>query len=107
MTGCAGIMIKPKFFTEEFFDYKKAPEEAFFVDDIWISGNLARRDIPRYVIPCLGSYVYITSLTTLSGPALDKGENRGGGNDDKVINYFRSYWRPPQAKEIDIKTKNK
>jgi hypothetical protein len=95
ITGCGGIMVRPKFFTAEFFDYDQAPTQAFFVDDIWVSGNLARHGIPRYVIPFRGSYVYLTSLTTLSGPGLDKGENRGGGNDDVVMEYFRSYWKMP------------
>lgn len=95
ITGCGGIMVKPKFFDAAFFDYGNAPAQAFFVDDIWISGNLARRNIPRYVIPFRGSYVYVTSLTTLSGPALDRDENKTGGNDDAVIDYFRPYWRLP------------
>jgi hypothetical protein len=38
----------------------------------------------------------LTSLTTLSGPALDKGENRGGGNDDAVMEYFRPFWKMPE-----------
>jgi len=95
LTGCGGIMVKPKFFAAEFFDYGNAPAEAFFVDDIWISGNLAKQDISRYVIPFRGSYVYLTTLTTLSGPALDHGENRSGGNDDVVIDYFRPHWKLP------------
>ncbi len=95
ITGCGGIMVKPKFFAAEFFDYDQAPMQAFFVDDIWVSGNLARNGISRYVIPFRGSYVYLTSLTTLSGPALDKCENRGGGNDDAVMDYFRPYWKLP------------
>jgi len=93
INGCGGIMVKPKFFAAEFFDYDQAPVQAFFVDDIWVSGNLAKNGIPRYVIPFRGIYVYLTSLTTLSGPALDKGENRGGGNDDAVMDYFRHYWK--------------
>ncbi len=95
ITGCGGILVKSKFFAADFFDYDQAPAQAFFVDDIWVSGNLAKNGIPRYVIPFRGSYVYLTSLTTLSGPALDKGENRGGGNDDAVMDHFRPYWKLP------------
>ncbi|PKN20541.1 MAG: hypothetical protein CVU71_01760 [Deltaproteobacteria bacterium HGW-Deltaproteobacteria-6] len=95
ITGCGGILVKPKFFTADFFNYENAPAAAFFVDDIWTSGNLAKRNIPRYVIPFTGSYVYLTTLTTLSGPALDHGENKGGGNDDTVMDYFRPYWKLP------------
>lgn len=95
INGCGGILVKPKFFTADFFNYENAPAQAFFVDDIWVSGNLAKRNIPRYVIPFRGNYVYLTTLTTLSGPALDHGENRGGGNDDAVMDYFRPYWKLP------------
>jgi hypothetical protein len=92
ITGCGGIMVKPKFFDAAFFDYDSAPAQAFFVDDIWISGNLARRNIPKYVIPFRGRYVYLPSFAALSGPALDRDENKTGSNNDAVIDYFRSYW---------------
>ncbi len=99
ITGCGGIMVKPKFFDAGFFAYDGAPKQAFFVDDIWICGNLARRNIPKYVIPFRGRYVYLPSLTALAGPALDHDENKTGGNNDAVIDYFRSYWNMPQKKE--------
>jgi hypothetical protein len=90
--GCGGILVRPRFFDADFFDYAKAPPEAFFVDDIWISGHLARRSIPKYVLPFSGAFVYLPSLTTFSGTALDRGENRSGKNNDVMIDYFGAYW---------------
>lgn len=93
LNGCGGILVKPKFFTAEFFDYENAPAQAFFVDDIWISGHLAKRNIPRYILPLPGSPVYLATLTTLFARSLDKGENKGGRNDEVIMAYFRPYWR--------------
>ena len=92
ITGCGGILVRPRFFDADFFDYDHAPQEAFYVDDIWISGHLARRRIPKYVIPFSGAFIYLPSLATLSGPALDRDENRSGKNNDAMIGYFGSYW---------------
>jgi hypothetical protein len=97
INGCGGILVKPKFFTDDFFDYDTAPRQAFFVDDIWISGNLAKRGIPRYVVPFNGYYAYLPSLSTLFSSALNMGENRGGGNDEAVIRHFRPYWKFEEA----------
>lgn len=90
--GCGGILVRPRFFGGDFFDYSRAPSEAFFVDDLWISGHLARRKIPRYVLPFPGAFVYLPSLTTFAGPALDRQENRSGRNNDVLIDYFREDW---------------
>jgi hypothetical protein len=92
VTGCGGILVRPCFFDEAFFDYDKAPPQAFFVDDIWISGHLARRNIPKYVLPFSGSFIYIPTLATLSGLALDRTENRTGENNDTMIDYFKAFW---------------
>jgi len=43
--GVGGVVVKPNFFDEEAFNI---PNEAFSVDDIWLSGQLARKKIPIY-----------------------------------------------------------
>jgi len=91
--GCGGILVRPGFFDEEFFDYTPAPQEAFFVDDVWISGHLARRGIRRLVLPYRGAFVYFPTRATFSGVALDRNENIAGMNDEVMINYFDAYWR--------------
>lgn len=90
--GCGGILVRPRFFDPEVFEYANAPPEAFFVDDIWFSGNLARRRVARYVIPFSGALIYLPSLATFSGTGLDRDVNRSGRNDDVMIDHFGSDW---------------
>ena len=92
ITGCGGIMVRPRFFDADFFDYGAAPPQAFFVDDIWISGHLARRKIAKYVLPFSGAFVYLPAWSTRKGPALDRDENRSGQNNDAMIDYFGKFW---------------
>ena len=91
--GCGGILVKPSFFDRSLFDYKQAPIEAFYVDDIWINGNLAKNKTPRYVIPLKKKVpVFCPTLTTLFSLSLDKNENRSPENNNNVIAYFKKYW---------------
>lgn len=91
--GCGGILVKPRFFNSNLYDYSQAPKEAFFVDDIWINGHLARNGIHRIIIPFKGSYVYWPALFTLFTLSLDKTENLRPDNNNTVIKHFRDYWR--------------
>lgn len=93
VTGCGGILVKPRFFDGAVFDYDGAPPSAFFVDDIWISGHLARRGIRRYLIPSPAAFVYLGTLTTWWTPGLDKDANgRGSRHNDVMLDHFRSSW---------------
>src|SRR5438552_7463065 len=51
ITGCGSYLIQPRFFDESLWDYSQAPKGALYMDDIWISGCLARRNVKRYVVP--------------------------------------------------------
>jgi len=51
ITGCGSYLIQPRFFDELLWDYSQAPQGAFYMDDIWISGCLTRRNVKRYVVP--------------------------------------------------------
>jgi len=93
ITGCGGILVKPRFFDDAVFDYSGAPPSAFFVDDVWISGQLARRGVPRYLIPSPAAFVYLGTLTTWWTPGLDKDANgRGSRHNDIMLDHFRSSW---------------
>jgi hypothetical protein len=93
ITGCGGILVRPGFFDAAFFDYEPAPPGAFFVDDIWISGHLARRNVPKFVIPFSGPWIYAPAAAALCGRALDRQENRSGETNDRVIAYFSADWQ--------------
>ena len=93
VTGCGGVLVKPRFFDGAVFDYDGAPPSAFFVDDIWISGHLARRGVRRYLIPSPAAFVYLGTLTTWWTPGLDKDANgRGSRHNDVMLDHFRSSW---------------
>jgi len=50
--GVCGVVVKADFFDDEAFSI---PDDAWFVDDIWLSAQLARRNIPIYCpwrLPC-------------------------------------------------------
>jgi len=50
--GVSGVVVKPDFFDDEAFNI---PDEAWSVDDVWLSAQLARKDIPIYCpwrLPC-------------------------------------------------------
>jgi hypothetical protein len=65
------------------------PPQARWVDDVWISGHLARRGIERLVVParCLP-----LDVRSARGAALTFGINRDGRNDQATIEAFRSWW---------------
>jgi hypothetical protein len=93
ISGCGGYLVKPRFFVDDVFDYDGAPPSAFFVDDIWFSGHLARRGIPRYIIPSTAAFVYLPVLTTLRTRGLDQTDNGpGSSHNDVMLDYFRSAW---------------
>src|SRR5438093_4007221 len=50
ITGCGSYLIQPRFFDESLWDYSQAPQGAFYMDDIRISGCLARRNVKSYVV---------------------------------------------------------
>ncbi|MFK5892035.1 MAG: glycosyltransferase family 2 protein, partial [Pseudomonadota bacterium] len=50
--GVSGVVVKPDFFDKEAFNI---PDDAWTVDDVWLSAQLARNNIPIYCpwrFPC-------------------------------------------------------
>ena len=91
--GASTFMVSPSFFTEKVFDYQEVPKEAFFVDDIHISGHLASQKIPIYVIPANFRYARIKILKNLiSKRSLHKKENSSGHNNNIVYQFYEKYW---------------
>jgi len=86
ITGTWGALYKPKFFTSEIFNYKKINDN-FFVDDLWITGNLAKNNIKRLIIEDVG----ITPLYEVSEIDSLWSINSLSKNNDKMLSYFRGY----------------
>lgn len=91
--GYASYVVRPRFLNDQLLDYSGAPTAAFFEDDVWVSGNLARNGVDRYAFPCLGKrFSPASSKKTRHTGALCTEENVNYQNMDIIYDYFREYW---------------
>ena len=95
LQGLSGYLVKPAFFNlAAITDYGRAPEVAYFVDDVWISAHC---QAPRFVIPA-GRANYQPKLQRGFYRQTSLGLiNRGPGpdaqrNNSIVIRHFAPKW---------------
>jgi Glycosyl transferase family 2 len=91
ITGCGSYLIQPRFFDDSLWDYSTAPEGAFYMDDMWISGSLERRGVERYVIPA--SNMMRTALRQLGTMTLHDVPNGRRHNNNQTIAFFNANWK--------------
>jgi hypothetical protein len=89
ITGCGSYLVQPRFFDESLWDYSVAPQIAFHIDDIWISGWLSRRGVKRYVVPA--SAMMRSVLRQRWTVSLNKIGGRQKLNNE-IIAFFRETW---------------
>jgi hypothetical protein len=90
VTGCGSYLIQPRFFDESLWDYSQAPRGAFYMDDIWISGCLARRNVKRYVVPATAMMRSVfRQRWTLSLHDVPDGRQY---NNNETIAFFGDAW---------------
>src|SRR6266481_3473723 len=90
ITGCGSYLIQPRFFDESLWDYSQAPRGAFYMDDIWISGCLARRNVKRYVVPASAMMRSVfRQRRTLSLHHVPDGRQY---NNNETIAFFGDDW---------------
>jgi hypothetical protein len=90
ITGCGSYLIQPRFFDESLWDYSQAPKGAFYMDDIWISGCLATRNVKRYVVPASAMMRSVfQQRRTLSLHDVPNGRQH---NNNETIAFFRDSW---------------
>ena len=90
ITGCGSYLIQPRFFDESLWDYSRAPRGAFYMDDIWISGCLNRRNVKRYVVPA--SAMMRTVLRQHRTLSLHDVPNGRQHNNNETIAFFGDTW---------------
>jgi hypothetical protein len=90
ITGCGSYLIQPGFFDESLWDYSRAPRGAFYMDDIWISGCLNRRDVKRYVVPA--SAMMRSVLRQHRTLSLHEVPNGRQYNNNETIAFFGDCW---------------
>src|SRR5881398_897687 len=90
ITGCGSYLIQPRFFDESLWDYSAAPRGAFYMDDIWISGCLATRNVKRYVVPASAMMRSVfRQRRTLSLHDVPDGRQY---NNNETIAFFGDAW---------------
>jgi glycosyl transferase family 2 len=89
ITGCGSYLIQPRFFDESLWDYSVAPQVAFDIDDIWISGWLSRGGVKRYVVPA--SAMMQSVLRQRWTVSLNKIPGRQKLNNETIA-FFRDAW---------------
>lgn len=89
LLGTWGYLVPPGAFDAAVHDFSGYPPAVRFVDDVWFSGHLARRGVPRLVVPGRGLPIE-TEASDLA--ALTFGPNRSGANDLEAIAAFRPWW---------------
>lgn len=90
ITGCGSYLIQPRFFDESLWDYSKAPDGAFYMDDIWISGWLSRRGVKRYVVPASAMMRSVwRQRRTLSLHDVPNGRQH---HNNETIGFFKDSW---------------
>lgn len=90
ITGCGSYLIQPTFFDESLWDYSQAPPGAFYMDDIWISGCLASRNVKRYVVPASAMMRSVfRQRRTLSLHDVPDGRQY---NNNETIAFFGDTW---------------
>ncbi len=90
ITGCGSYLIQPRFFDESLWDYSRAPRGAFYMDDIWISGCLNRRNVKRYVVPA--STMMRSVLRQHRTLSLHDVPNGRQYNNNETIAFFGDSW---------------
>lgn len=91
VTGCGSYFIQPRFFDEQLWDYSGAPDGAFYMDDIWISGCLDRRRVEKYIVPtsCMMRTVNRQRWTM----TLHDVPNGRKHNNNEAIAFFADSWK--------------
>jgi len=92
LQGASSYAVKPKLFDASVFDYSTAPKEAFFVDDIWFSGQLAKKNIAVHIVPIASRFGRLRSIKQYYEESLSRQANNGGHNNNVLYQYFKQYW---------------
>ena len=92
ITGCRSYLIQPRFLDSLLWIIQLRPEDAFYMDDMWISGCLERRSVERYVIPA--SNTMRTAVRLLGTMMLHDVPNgrRHNNKTDKTVELLSSSW---------------
>ena len=88
LTGNCGYLIKPNMFNiNSLLNYNDAPEGCFYMDDIWINGQLSKNNIQKYVI----NHPYSVNQNSDLSYTPNLNHKREERNNQAIM-YFKPYW---------------
>jgi len=87
--GSWGYLLPSWLLAPEAASFANFPASIRWVDDIWLSGILARRGIARFVVP---ANLYPVEIFNDWRAALSKTTNKNGENDQRAIETFSKDW---------------
>ncbi len=91
-TANSAYLIRPSFFDSHIYlDFDQAPADVRRVDDIWMNGHAAKRNIARYVVPSCCPPIAVFQTYALDTYLRAHGMSRARANDH-ALNMFRTYW---------------
>ncbi len=88
LTGVLGVLYRKKFFDNSVFDMKCCPR-AFYNDDLWNCGHLAKKGIERH---CIGINQPFEDIPMETVDRLWDSVNRKSGHNDVILKHFKKYW---------------
>ena len=91
ITGYGSFMIKPSFFDPYFLEEQR-PEEAYYTDDLCISGHLAQQKVKKYIIPVRWGFSHLKRLSSWSKNSLSNSVNKDGINNEVMMRHYKNYW---------------
>jgi hypothetical protein len=87
--GTWGYLVPPNTLGAAVHDFSSSPDEVSWVDDVWISGHLARAGVPRFVVRA--NELPLETLASFRA-ALTAGVNKSGENDEIALKVFAGDW---------------
>lgn len=101
--GNCGFAVRPSYFDDRLWnDMQHAPPGATLMDDVWISGHLARRKVPRFVVPAdLDQFTRSPRFTNVNTLDTNLGKHRAGSRTKKIdrraaneaaLRFFKGHW---------------
>lgn len=87
--GTWGYLLPPRILGEAVHDFTGYPPQVRWVDDVWISGHLARAGVPRFVVRA--NELPLETPASFRA-ALTAGINHSGENDETALKVFADDW---------------
>jgi hypothetical protein len=92
VTANSAYLIRPLFFDSTMAqDFAITPEDIRHVDDIWLNGQAAKRNIARYVVPSCCKHIDVTQTHALETYLVEHNMNRSWANTH-ALHWFDKYW---------------